>query len=296
MTRPLLAATDLSSASHQALERAAQLAAQHACPLTLQHVLSLGALERLRGLISHNPEELHERLRGGARQELEQLAAQLAERHGASIGLHLSEGPVCEEILGYADALDPALLVVGAHGERPLHHGLLGSTTERLLHASTRSLLVVKRAPNGPYRRVLVPVDFSPRSLPTLREAHRLAPQAELVVLHAYEIPFENKLLRTGMSEDEFAALLLDMQQRASRQLDRLIEDSGLPRSIISRSLLHGEPGRRVIEQQHERHCDLILLGRRDLNRLQSWLLGSVGTHVLAQADCDVLLVNGRGE
>jgi nucleotide-binding universal stress UspA family protein len=49
----------------------------------------------------------------------------------------------------------------GAHGEHFFKDLLLGTTAEKVVCKGDRPVLVVKRAAHGPYRRVLVPVDFS---------------------------------------------------------------------------------------------------------------------------------------
>jgi nucleotide-binding universal stress UspA family protein len=72
---------------------------------------------------------------------------------------------------------------------------LLGSTTERVLRKITRPLLVVKQMAHEPYRRVLAPVDFSIRSVAALDLARAIAPEGSLVLLNAFEAPFEHKVL-----------------------------------------------------------------------------------------------------
>ncbi|HXV50076.1 MAG TPA: universal stress protein, partial [Candidatus Binatia bacterium] len=56
---------------------------------------------------------------------------------------------------------------------------LLGTTAERVVRKGDRPVLVVKRAADAPYRRVVVGVDFSEDSRYALELALRLAPQAE---------------------------------------------------------------------------------------------------------------------
>lgn len=52
-------------------------------------------------------------------------------------------GPTVETLLAEADRFDAALVVVGSHGHRPLHRLLVGSTTDGLLRASSRPVVIV---------------------------------------------------------------------------------------------------------------------------------------------------------
>ena len=46
-------------------------------------------------------------------------------------------------LLAYADEMDAAMIVVGTYSERPIAAALVGSTPHKLLHLSTRPVLVV---------------------------------------------------------------------------------------------------------------------------------------------------------
>ena len=179
--RTLLAASDLSAPARHATERAAWLAKDLRSRLELVHVVSQGLLTELRGLLDPAAQAIEQRLLDQLRVELSQLAGDLAQRRGIEAGVHLATGPVLQEILSRAEAVDADLLVLGARGSGFMRHLPLGSTAERALRKTTRPLLVVKQAPHERYRRVLVPVDFSNWSLPALRLAQAVAPRGVVV-------------------------------------------------------------------------------------------------------------------
>ena len=68
--------------------------------------------------------------------------------------------------------------MLGARGAGFVRRIALGTTAERLLRTTRRPLLVVKQKAHERYRRVLVPVDFSPSSAQALALARRVAPDA----------------------------------------------------------------------------------------------------------------------
>lgn len=290
MISSILAPTDLSAPAHRAAERAALLARACAARLTLQHVVPSGALESLRQLFASAPADLRQRLLDEAGEELRALAGELA-RHGPVADLQLSTGPVAAEIVAQAAALDAGLLVLGARGASLVRDLTVGSTTERVLRQSARPLLVVRQAAHHGYRRVLLPVDFSPRSHRAIRMALLLAPQAELVLLHAFEVPFEGRLRHAGVGEAELALLRARAAQEAGEQMGELLAATGLEADGVRTVLVHGDASLHILDQAQLQGCELIVIGKRGQGPFEELLLGSVTRHVLAQAPGDVLAV-----
>lgn len=293
MTRlyTILAATDLSAAARLACERAVRLASACDARLELQHVVNTGALDSLRLLFASQPDDLQQRLLDEAREELRSLLAELHDGLGGSANLHLGIGNVVNEITRQADALDADLLVLGAHGSSLVRDLIVGSTTERVLRRTGRPLLVVRRpAPRG-YRQVLIPVDFSARSLKAIEVARRLAPKAALVLLHTFEVPFEGRLRHAGVSEQELAALRASAQHEGETRMAELIARAGLPAAALHSLVLYGDPSVQILEHERLQGSELIVIGKRGQNSLEDLLLGSVTKHILCQAQSDVLVI-----
>lgn len=293
MTRlqTILAATDLSAAARLACERAVRLASACDARLELQHVVNTGALDSLRLLFASQPDDLQQRLLDEAREELRSLLAELHDGLGGSANLHLGIGNVVNEITRQADALDADLLVLGAHGSSLVRDLIVGSTTERVLRRTGRPLLVVRRpAPRG-YRQVLIPVDFSARSLKAIEVARRLAPKAALVLLHTFEVPFEGRLRHAGVSEQELAALRASAQHEGETRMAELIARAGLPAAALHSLVLYGDPSVQILEHERLQGSELIVIGKRGQNSLEDLLLGSVTKHILSQAQSDVLVI-----
>jgi len=288
----LLAATDLSAPARHAVERATMVAADSGARLAVTHVVSRGALDELRSLLGQAPATIEERLIDEARDAVRQLAAEIGARLGVTADVRVVAGQVLGEIIGHADAIDAGLLVMGARGADFMRELLLGSTTERVLRKCTRPLLVVKQIPRGPYRRVLVPVDFSPRSLAAIGLARAVAPHAELVLVHAFEVPFEGKLRFAGVDDDVIHGYRVAARRAATDRMNGLIADAGLPEASVRRVIVHGDPSSSILEQEQEHDCDLVAIGKHGQHVLEELLLGSVTKHVLAQSAADVLVAD----
>ncbi|MDP3086387.1 MAG: universal stress protein [Rubrivivax sp.] len=292
--RVVLAATDLSAPSRHGAERAARLARASDATLTLLHVVSASALDALRQWLGANPateKAVVEQSRG----ELHQMAQELSQRLQWPVTERLSSGTVLDDVLAAADELAADLIVVGARGTGFVRRRALGSTAERLLRRSRRPVLVVRRAAHEPYRRVLVPVDFSPWAVAAIAQARRVAPQAHLVLLHAWNVPFEEKLHFAGVDEATVEHYRRNARAEAERRLHQLALDNALAPGSWTPCLVQGEASLRIVEQEQEQDCDLIAIGKHGRHIAEELLLGSVTKHVLAETQADVLVASAVG-
>ncbi|MGK0673990.1 MAG: universal stress protein [Halothiobacillaceae bacterium] len=287
----ILAATDLSAPARHAVARAYHIVGATGAELTLLHVINQGTLERLHSMLGGGAKRVEQHLLDASREALGHLADELGQTHGVSASLRLVTGRVLAAILDEADALDADLIVVGARGEGFLGRLLIGTTSERLLRRTLRPMLVVKQAPYQTYRRVLVPVDFSPCSAEILRLAQAAAPGAELILLHAFEAPFESKLRYAGVEEETLKRYLATTRTDALSKLQALAANAQDDVAHVHLHVQHGEPARLILAQERELDCDLIVLGKHGQGMLEELLLGSVTKHVLAESVSDVLVV-----
>lgn len=284
----LLAATDLSAASQRAAERAAALARSCGGNLTLLHATGGSALDELHHWLGlDGPAE--QSLLSQARRQLHEQADELAQRHGGLlIEERLCAGAVLGEVQVAADSLPADLVVVGARGHNSLSKLALGSTAERLLQRSHRPLLVVRSPSDAPYRRLLVPVDFSDWSDATMRLLRRLLPKAHLLLLHAWQVPFEDKLRFAGVDQGTFAHYRHTTRVSATQRLHQLAASHGLGPQDWSPLLVEDEAAHAIVAQAQG--CDLIAIGKHGRNAAEDLLLGSVTRQVLAEYSADMLV------
>ena len=265
------------------------LARQLEAQMEVVHVADLTPLEKLRHIMGVEPEELKERVATRASEKLDELRFALRRRLGElSMNAHVEFGSLLPVLGEYARNAD--LLVCGSRGESFMRHLLLGSTAERLLNTAACPVLVVKQPMHEPYRNVLVPVDFSKTSLQAIRHAQQIAPGAELVLLHVYEVPFAGYLRYASVEHDTFAHYRDQARQEATQKLQALRDDAGLPLDSTRLLVLQGDPVMRIVEQEQEQYAELIVLGKHGENALTEMLLGSVTKRVLTEVQSDVLI------
>lgn len=291
----LLVATDFSAPAERAAERAASLARALGCPLHLLHVTQHSLMDEMRAWLD-NSGLWQERLAGQTTLALNEAAARLqaGADHPLAVQTHALEGATVATVWAQAEALDAGLVVIGRRGSSPLHHLVIGTTAERLLRKAPRPLLVVQNEAQQPYRRVLLPLDFSPWSEQAIALTRRLVPQAHLVLLHSFAIPFEEKLRFAGVDD----ATLDHYRERARRDardhLEALVDRHGLQPDEFTLCLTEGDAPLHILGTARERVCDLIVIGKHGRQAAEELLLGSVTKHVLAEAECDVLVSTHR--
>lgn len=285
-----LAATDLSGGGNLAVARAMQLSAQLDLPLDLLHVLPQSLVQQLQAWLTGADPAALDRLVRLSHEELAALAERFASAQGKAPGILVRQGAPTEVIAAEADARGSELLVLGAHGAGHLHEAMVGSTPLQMLGRVDCPLLIVRQPTDTPYRRVLVAVDFTPRSLPLVQLAARIAPQAERILLHALDMPFAGRLQMAGVTESELQGYLEQAEQQASARFDALTEGAG--KGLAQRcEIRRGEPSLCIQDCADAQDCDLIVLAQHPRTRIGELLLGSTTRHVLHQSRQDLLIL-----
>ncbi len=289
----ILAATDLSAPSRHAVERAFRLAAITDSELYLLHVTELDALDGLREMLGDDVLGVKAALNSDARARLGHLTGDAAIHRGVAARTCVAEGNPIHTIAAEADSLDAGLLVLGARGESFLRHALLGSTAARLLRKSvSRPVLVVKQAPHEAYRSVVVAVDFSPVSLQAIHLARSWAPGADVALLHAFELPYEGKLTFAGVDDQVIRRYVAQEAEVRRKRIHELAVAAGLTALDYSARIVHGDPAQQIIQMEQEFDADLIVVGKHGAHITEELLLGSVTKHVLAESQCDLLVIS----
>lgn len=284
----VVAATDFSDAAGHAAERGAIVAKEQQARLDLMHVISGSSLSSLSKLFQVSA-DVEARLIGDARRLLDETIADIGKATSVRASASVKTGRVLGEILLASETAD--LLVLGAHGLKPLRDLILGTTAERVLRTCKRPVLIVKRPPRGVYERVIVPVDFSSYSAPALKTARQIAHNARITILHAFRVPFEGKL-QIADASDETIRNYCEMERReAEKKIEELTRGSGDDAHRISLTVVRGDVSRVIFAKEEELSADLIVIGKHGQSMVKELLLGSVTHHVLAGSKCDVLVV-----
>lgn len=293
----IVVATDFSSAARRATDRAALIAQEQSLPLHLLHVVHGNLLAEMKAWLD-NSNLWQIRMSQQTRKRLDDEVVRLLADLGGDLILlsHMVDGQPVSEICAQVEAVDAGLVVVGTRGTNPLHHLLIGTTAERLMRKSSVPLLAVRTEASEPYRRVLVPLDFSKWSEHALEAARAVAPGAHLVLMHSFSIPFEEKLRFAGVDDATLNHYRERARQDARDHLQALVDRHSLLPDQFTLSLTEGDAPMHILMQASERACDLIVIGKHGRQAADELLLGSVTKHVLGESEIDVLISTHRSD
>lgn len=276
----ILLATDLSSHSDRALDRAILLARQWQATLHIVHALPPDDantwLPYTHGdlvVTDNNAEAVERQVRLDLREQIDDLK------------IHVVAGEPGRVIPEVATHENCELIIMGAGG--PTFAGVQASTTGRqLLRRSPQSVLIVKSRPQGAYERILIGTDFTTESRCGLETAAVWFADARLSLMHVLDIPYSS-LLRDGGRTDELSRL--EHETMAS-----FVAGAQLPEDVRQRIRTHIEYGYpEIVLRQYGmvENAGLTVIGALRRGLAFQVLVGSNATRIVQTAPGDVLIV-----
>ncbi len=147
LIKRIMAPTDFSDMSKEALSLAAEMAQMHKASLHIVHVFEEPAFPSFYGagallLYGKVPD-----IRKQAIEALDELAAPLRAKSGLDITTELLDGHAADSIKAYAEAEHIDLIIIPTHGLTGLRHILLGSVAERVVREAKCPVFVYKSQP-----------------------------------------------------------------------------------------------------------------------------------------------------
>jgi len=136
--------------------------------------------------------------------------------------------------------------------------------------------------------RILLPVDFSERSVGAAHYAGSLACHfgCELVLVHVL-VPPQYEFGAVDIAGSMLAELCRDRVQQANSDLANFFA-AELAGINVRRLVLEGDPSGSIVEFAHNEHCDLIVMPTHGYGPFRRFILGSNTAKVLHDADCPV--------
>jgi nucleotide-binding universal stress UspA family protein len=287
--KSLLAAVDFSDDSRNAVSRAFLLARELPARLELLHIVSDSSLQALTELVRPHADQ-SARIIDRAVVLLSELSEESDPEGRVGASTTVRSGTVLDEIMSASEAAD--VLVLGSHGWNPLRDIIIGTTADRLLRKGMRPVLIVKRPALEAYRRVIVPVDFTPHSAVALGAALFIAPEADINIVHAYDVPLERKLWLADVPQEQIDEFRDQARQRALEKVVGLRKEFGLEQQRMHHYLENGDPASVILGREASSGADLIVIGKHKQSLPGELVLGSVTRHVLSGAKCDVLVMH----
>lgn len=275
MTRSLVAGIDLTAMGRRVADRARIIAEETDARVVLVHVLEpVGEAMIDPGLARLMRD--HQVL------EAQKTADWLAERTDVEVSLDIVKGAPAWELASRAKKAD--LIVLGSS---TVDAFAAGPTTRRVAHMALSDVLVVRRQPRVPYRRIIAAVDFSEASKVAVRRAIEMSSEAEVTVLYSLPARFDSLLVDAGLFREEMDASRGERMEAArDRMLEFAQEWNGQVRTMVT----DGPPAETIDESVRRRGADLVVVGSRGATATRMVLLGNVAEGLVGNAPCDVLI------
>lgn len=284
----ILLATDLSSHSDRALDRAAMLARQWRATLHIVHaiqpeisgVLWPSAASALQRSITDSPAIGEAEFTAVQRQVQNDLRGPVD-----AIEIHTDVGNPADVIMETATQERCELIIIGSNC--PSFAGLLlNGTTAQLLHSSTQAILIVKTRPHKAYRRLLIGTDFTAESRHGLETAIHWFENADYALVHSYDMPYSSVLLAADRDHDHAATEHEKMQS--------FVADTELHNDIrrrIHTHVLHGPPESTLRARSLAGAVDLTVVGALKRGLASRLFIGSNAERIAQTVAGDILMV-----
>ena len=216
----------------------------------------------------------------------ERSAAELADwcraRASCEVETRISKGSPSWEIARASKTAEIVLL-----GSSSVETETTGPVSRRVAEAIRSDVIVVRRQPRVPYRRLVVGVDLSDASHRAVERGLELAPDADLTLVLALPTRFESFMSDAGMFAEEIDLARKRRTAQAEDALRAFAERWPSARTVVA----SGPPPDVVAETARRRSADLVVVGSRGANATRIVLLGSTPSVLLDSSPCDLAIV-----
>jgi len=144
------------------------------------------------------------------------------------------------------------------------------------------------------FKRILVPVDFSPCSRLALEHAAVLANRLDAAIdlFHVWQPPpvvTPETMIGTGSNNPGLVQIAKQQAEAAMGDFVKRARESGA--RIESARVEPGDPARTIVDEAERGNYDLIAMGTHGRTGLAHLLLGSVAEKVVRRSACPVMTV-----
>ncbi|MBI5676323.1 MAG: universal stress protein [Nitrospirae bacterium] len=249
-------------------------------------------------VIETNPEyetiapKLVEKAEKEARQHLEAVKER-ASKEGVDCEIIARQGEdPFKYIIEEASKNQAGLIITGRRGRKGLKRLMMGSETARIIGHAPCNVLVVPRAANIEFNRIIVATDGSKYSEVAVREAIGIAKRCGSTLFAISVVPSDASspfdIVHTEMMKEDIAEKELKMAECTIRDFKEASAKEGVS---VTGLIYSGKPFEAIINTAKEKRADLIVVGSHGRTGISKLLMGSVTERVIGLAECAVLVV-----
>jgi nucleotide-binding universal stress UspA family protein len=211
---------------------------------------------------------------------------------GMTIEKLIAEGDPAHEILSIAEEKGSSTIVMARRGLSEIIEFLLGSVTNKVVHAASRQTVYVVgqkilRDKACPVPKILVPVDGSSYSMKGAEHAACLAAELKtslgsVTLLRVINLALFEKRLKEGIDPEDEAEKILEEAKSIFLQAE-------VPEALISTKIRLGQPAEEILKEAD--NYNLVIMGRKGRTALKDFLLGGVSSIVLHRCQSPTIAI-----
>jgi len=285
---------DFSACSISALSQAVRIGAWNRTPVHALHVIDTLALVELEQAYSPLIVGVQKSLELDAREAWARLQKDIPGTSDATFAV-VTANPMTALVVACREH-NAGLLVLGMHG--PSSRAGVGALAGRCVRAAESDVLLIAEGKSGPFKRIVVGIDFSEHSRAALAMAMRFAAQdgSEVHAIHVFKGPWAGLQFRPHPMADDPGAQakyrdLLRANLEAFCRPERPEMQWTHPRFELVEASSHGSG---IAEYLRTSGADLVMLGTRGKTNLRDVFLGSTAERVVRDSPCSVLAIRAK--
>lgn len=276
----ILAAVDISRASHLAFKQALVLASSMQA-----EVVTVAVTPKYEGNMNRlKIKDANRQLSSPFLQCLEDAA-----EYAASLGMKITTlhrvGEPSEEIVKVAEEIHAGFVLLGSPHRSKMERVLLGRTMAKVIAESPCDVLLVPECAEIRFGRIMVGVSGTKASLKATQRALQLSKDygSQLHGVTAVDVPVESSL-RYGVMNDAW--------QKGVEALEVFAKMANSLEVPVVTALREGKPDKCLLHYAEEKDIHLIVVGSNGHNWVNDLFLDTIIEQVASHSPCPVLVVN----
>ncbi len=223
--------------------------------------------------------------------KLDEKAKALAEKEGITVTPLIRTGKVPDEINALLTEKKASLLVLGAHGQGYHFMPIIGNIPAKVIQGSPCPVLIIRKEEVRPYKKVLIPIDFSEVSVNQVVQSLPFLPEdAEIILMSVCETPAASRIRYANISVEILENYRKTIEEEALEKINELIEAFDSPPNMHPHVEM-GIPHQAILNYIKTNDIDLLVVGKHPRNRLEEYLICSTLLYAINEVVCDVMIM-----
>jgi nucleotide-binding universal stress UspA family protein len=275
----IIAAVDASAMADEVLKRAIAISGEHNADLTVIHAIEVPFVEF--PFLESIDED-------AVREKLEAKVDKLRGDSEVACRVLVKRGAPSEVVTFESERIGADLIVLGSHGKEKIESSYFGSTIRKIIQKTHVPALVVKNRADRAYSRIIAPTNLTEYSEKSILFAKELFAESTVKYLYAYETISEVQAEFYRISEEEMEHLQNKMASYAKIETEKFMERVGSGETLLIEKT--ASVNEDLLEAVREERPDLVVLGSKGVDNLNSFIFGSTAAYISQNTPTDVLV------